>query len=221
MARLPKGKPTLRDYLREQRRAQRQQGYSSSFARSGMNVTKPGEVASDNFDGDLDAEDAGSQGWAMNGDRAAFGDVLFRPGSIGNNSLANPVAPNIIYKIQSGFSLTTAGATLFSNDLVVPDGYSSLVISGSGKVHAFNNTPSLDYLYSVWSVNDIAGANIPEACAGNGGSITSITPMSVILTGLTSGETVRVHINANTSFSGWASNPGNVAELSGSILWFR
>lgn len=221
MARLPRPTQDLGSFLREQRRLQRQQGYASGFTRSGMNVTKAGEVASDNFDGDLDAQDAGTQGWAMNGDRAAFGDVLFRPGSIGNNSLASPVAPNIIYKRVSGFALTSTTTTLFNNNLTVPDGYTSLLVQATGKVHAFNDTSGLDYLFSQWVIENTAGANIPEACSGSGGSITSLSPMAVILTGLTTGQTIDVHLTASTSFGTWASNTGNVAELSGSVLWFR
>jgi len=66
MARLPKGTPTLRDVLREQRRQLRSQGTSSPFTNSGLAVTAPGVV---------DASQA---------------TVLFAPSSIGNDALASP-----------------------------------------------------------------------------------------------------------------------------------
>lgn len=223
MGRLPRtdaGNP-LRAYLKEQRRVQRQQGSASAFTRSGMNVTGPGELASDDFDGDIANRDAGTAGWGASGGTLAAGDLLLRPRSIGDESLSSIVTPDLIYVYADSFTVSKPGATVLSNNLTVPEGYTSVIITATGKVHAYNQTPDLDYLYSQLFIGGYSGANIPEACSGNNGSITSIAPLTVYLGDLVAGDTIDVHYRASTSNADWVATSGNTAELSGSILWFR
>lgn len=226
MARLPKGAPTLRDVLREQRRLQRQQGTASSFSRSGMNVAGEGLVASDDFDGDLDSRDAGTKGWAMNGSVAAFGDVLFRPHSIGNDSLATPFLPQVVWQEASNFSVTVAWKTLISTSVTVPDGFTQMSVSAFGRVSAFNSYASadntdVDYLYAVVKVGDQGSGFYPQVATPNGGSATNLAQRIALIGGLSAGDKVPITLTTSVDFHTWAQNSSNVAQMGADIKWLR
>lgn len=221
MSRLPRPTQDLGWFLREQRRLQRQQASASSFSRSGLNVTGPGEIASDDFDGDIPNRNAGTQGWGASGGTLAAGDLLLRPRSIGDDSLSSLVTPDLIYKATSGFALTKAGADVAADAITVPEGYTSAVVTATARVFGYNNTAAVDYLNAQLHIDQYGGQSIPSVATANGGSATNEPPLSVVLYDLTAGQQIPFGVFAWSGFANWATNSGNVAEISGSIIWFR
>lgn len=200
----------------------------SAWFNSGAKVDGKGAIQSDNFDGDLANLDAGTTGWAMNADRAAFGELILRPGSIGNDSLTNPVAVESVYDSFGGFGLTTSMVNIRTKTVPVPAGFTKAAVSITVRVFAVNMGTTGgydglggDYLYGQANINGYNGYALPLAVSGNGGSGTNISPFSAVLTGLTPGSSVSLQIAAQTAYANWAANAQNVAEISGSVQWYR
>lgn len=199
---------------------------SSPFFGTGFHPTADNGIESDNFDGDLNAGDAGTRGWAMDSDQAAFGELILRPGSIGNDSLTNPVLPASVWETASNFTVDTSWTTVITKNLTVPAGFTSAVISAKGRVTAFMNQDSvddIDYLYAVLTVAGNSSDYYPLAVSDNGGSGTNQVFRDVVLTGLTGGGTVTLALQASTGFETWTSpsSPGNIAKLGASVQWYR
>ena len=64
MSKLPETGPSLLRHLRQQQRLMLRQAQSSAFTRSGANVSHPGMLSSDDFDG-VDRDHLGTSGWAL------------------------------------------------------------------------------------------------------------------------------------------------------------
>ena len=193
----------------------------SPWSGSGAKVDGKGGIQSDNFDGDLAAGDPGTTGWAMNAWRAAFGELLLRPGSIGNESLTNPVIPKFLYDATSGFGLSPTIAHVRRTTITVPDGVTSAIVSVTARIYAVNDTAGLDYLYCQANVAGYNGNAFPTPASGSNGSGTNVSPFSVLLTGLAPGSTFTVDIDGLTAFGTWSPNAANQADVAGTILWFR
>jgi len=196
MARLPKGSPTLRDVLRDQRRQLRKQGTASSFSRSGLQVTGEGVVD------------------------ASAGTLLLAPGSVSNEDLANPVNGSYIYDYVTNFPVTVAPSFIRTTTITVPAGFTQAIVSVTARVYAINGTAGLDYLYCQANVSGSSGLAIPTQVAASG-SGTNVSPFSSVLTGLTGGGTFSVQITASTAFASWPANASNAGDVAGSVIWLR
>lgn len=190
--------------------------------------TVSGTWQSADFDGDLAAGNAGTKGWAFNSLRAAIGELFLRPGSVTNDSLANPVLVEAIYDSRTAFALTTTMTNIRTKTLTVPPGFTKAAVSIVVRVFARNpntaggyDTFGGDYLYGQANINGFNGYALPLAVSGNGGSGTNNSPFSAVLTGLSPGAAISLQIAAQTAFAGWAADAQNVAELSGSVQWYR
>jgi len=224
MGKQPKPFPSLKRNLKEDRSLTRRIQNASPFFGTGISPTGSGGMESDDFDGDLDAGNAGTKGWAFNSARVAIGELLLRPGSIGNDALANPTAPGSVYATATGFAMTTSFATKVSQTVTVPAGFTSAAVTLNGSIFAYNQNPAgtgVDYLYSQAWIDTVHGAATPLACTDNGGSGKNPCAMSTVLTGLTPGGTFTVLIAGQTAFNGWPAHTSMLAELSGTITWYR
>ncbi|NYG05713.1 hypothetical protein BJ986_000200 [Phycicoccus badiiscoriae] len=198
------------------------------FFGTGIHPTGHGGMASDAFDGDIDTGNAGTTGWAFNNQKVAIGELILRPGIVGNDALTNPVAAGAIYGSLTNFSLSTTLTNIKTITLTVPPGFTQAAISVVARVYAINPHTSGgydglggDYLYSQANIAGYNGYALPLAVSGSGGSGTGISPFSTVLPGLTGGGSVLVQIAASTSYFSWAANTSNTAEVSGSVQWFR
>ena len=180
MSKLPTLRPSLLDYLVEQKRGAERQANSSAFARSGTSVTAEGVVTvagaqqSADFDGDLAAGNAGTKGWALNAVRAAFGELFLRPGSVGNDALTNPVTAQSVYGFVTNFAITATGTTVKTITIAVPAGFTSAVVSVTGRCFGVNpnttggsNGAGADYLYCVGKVNGLSSTALALPVGGN------------------------------------------------------
>ena len=228
MSKLPTLRPSLLDYLTEQKRGAKRQANTSAFARSGTRVSAEdvtevsGQMQSADFDGDLAAGDAGTTGWALNAARAAFGALFLRPGSIENDSLVSPVKPQAVYIEAQNFALSyTSAGTFVSLTVTVPAGFTSAVVSLVGRLFAINPNAGADYLSGVTKIDGIGGDSVPLLVGPSGGSGHNVSAFSRVLPGLTPGGTFILALLGNSNIADWAANASNVAEVSGTIFWFR
>lgn len=215
MARQPDPWKTLRDEIRKIQEQIRRMQAASPFFGTGFHPNGAGGMDSDNFV-------AGTSGYSFKNDgNAEFNDLTLRGGIIGNESLTSPVAPGSIYDSRTNFALTTTLTNIRTTTITIPAGFTQAAVSVVVRVQAFNNTASLDYLYAQANIAGFNGYALPLAVTGSGGSGINVSPFSTVLSGLTPGGSFSVQIAAQTAFANWAADADNVAETSGSILWFR
>lgn len=200
----------------------------SPFYGTGMRPDGKGGVVSNGFDGDLATGNPGTKGWGLGDGRAAFGELILRPGSVGNDALTSPVLVEAVYDFRQNFALTTTLSNIRTKTVTVPAGFTKAAVSVTVRVFAVNpsttggyDTLGGDYLYGQANINGFNGFALPLATSGNGGSGTNVSPFSAVLDGLTPGSTISLQIAAQTAFANWAANVQNTAELSGSVQWFR
>lgn len=175
---------------------------------SGIHLTAPGQ-------------------FEIDGTVTVTGDFIAE-GKISNDALVNPTSPAAVFDYVQNFALSTTLTNIKTTTVTVPAGFTKASVSIVVRVFAYNpnNTGGYDgaggdYLYGQANINGSNGFALPLAVSGNGGSGTNNSPFSKILTGLTSGDSISLQIAASTSFAGWAANAANVAEVSGSIAWYR
>lgn len=228
MAQQPNPWKSLSDAIAKIREDVKRLQNRSPFFGTGMHPTANDGMQSDDFDGNLDTNDAGSMGWAMNSAKAAFGQLILRPGSIGNDALTNPVSPGSLSGQATNFGVGTSYSTIVSLTVTVPTGFTGAALTVTGRVFIYDpNTTGgadgagADYAYARLSIAGTTGNGLPILMGGNGGSALNPTALSVVLTGLTPGSTFAVHLDASSGFQSIAANVSNLADLSGSVMWFR
>jgi hypothetical protein len=141
-------------------------------------------------------------------------------GKVSNDALVNPVVPAQAFQGASTFSLTVAGGNIVTITRNTPAGFTSVVVNAYGRVAAINSTASPDALYCAVDVNGSGGNQFGMPV--NAGSFGSLSAgYSTLLTGLSTGSPVAVHLFASTGAASWASNVANGADLSVTFLWFR
>lgn len=223
VSKLPEPTRLFTERIRKIEENQRRINNSSAFSGTGFHPTADNGIASDSFDGDLDAGSAGTTGWAMDADSAAFGELILRPGSVGNDSLTNPLQPIRVHDDASGFNANTAWATRLSVSATVPAGFTQLLIQNiASSVTMTNNTGTIDYLYvSVnVSVGALGGFSLGSPDVAPGGSGVATDLRTGLLTGLTPGATLTFSGDVSTAFGSWSGGTG-VGNLDVVGLWLR
>lgn len=200
----------------------------SPWFNSGARVDGNGGIQSDDFDGDLNNSDAGTTGWALNAQRAAFGELVLRPGSIGNDSLANPVDGKVGNVSATGFSLTVAFKELAYQSIVVPDNFTQALVSAGATVFSYNpnttggsNGAGGDAIYCYVGCNGQASHPNPVGVSGGGGYATSFSQAGFNLSGLTGGDVIRLSVFGSSAYAGLAANPDNYANAFGTVTFLR
>ena len=170
MSRLPSLGPSLIGVIREDHRQAQRQAASSSFARSGANVSNPGMLSSDDFDG-VDRTHLGTTGWALgsvdggpsylvlNG-RDVFADLAAKDAALTaqdaaltaqqaslaaqlvsiNALIGQVVVPAAFDASNSGFATTSAWVTKASQTLTVPTGFTKAVVIANAHMGTANNS---------------------------------------------------------------------------------
>jgi len=214
---------TLSAEIRKLREQVRRLGNASAFTGTGVHPNGDQGLDSDNFV-------PGTSGFSLHGGtgNAEFNDLTLRGGIIGNEALSNPVRGDSAYTAASGFALTTTGATpLASQSWLTPAGFTTADILIVGRVFAYNSTAGLDYLQArsrVYVPSTGAqgyGIAMPVAVTGGSGSGKNDSPISIKVENLAAGQEIRLEVQGWTSFAGWAANGGNMADVSGQIIWTR
>lgn len=206
----------------------------SPFFNTGMKPDGKGGIQSNDFDGDLANSNPGTKGWAMNAARAAFGELLLRPGSIGNDSLTSPVDGKVGNVSATGFSLSPGSLTeLAFQTLVVPAGFTTALISAGSTVFSYNpNTTGgsdgtgSDAIYAAVQVSapgiatQASRAN-PDGLTGSGGYTSTFSNAGFNLTGLTGGSSIRLSVMGCSAYQSLAANPDNYANAYATVTFLR
>ena len=210
MSKLPNLGPSLQRYLRQQARTAQRQQQSSAFNLSGTSV-----VAEDVTEVDGTLNVVGNLN--VTGPMVVGGTLSLPAGIIGNDALTSPVVAQGIYATNPSCpALSPTEVTLKSVTFTVPAGFTSAVVFCTSRVYAGNPGPNADYLYVLTNID---GTNAPGFPLLTQGSNVGISPYTRVLTGLTPGGTFIVSVSASTAYYTWLA--GAVADMSGSILWFR
>ncbi|GAA2037318.1 hypothetical protein GCM10009740_31350 [Terrabacter terrae] len=233
MARQPDDGISLRREINELKAAVRRLTSRSSFSGMGMRPDAKGGLMSNDFDGDLAAGNAGTRGWALNSFRAAFGELILRPGSVGNDSLTSPVDGKVGNVSASGFALAAGSfAELAFQLITVPPGFTQALVSAGASVFSYNpnttagnNGQGGDAIYCAVQVSVTGGAQAshpnPAPLSGSGGFTTATSGAGFSLAGLTGGDTIRLSVLGCSAYQGLAANPDNYANAYATVTFLR
>lgn len=166
---------------------------------------------------------AGSAGWKFDGTSLEVSDGVVR-----NGALANPVSPNVANATGSNFALTTTFAEVAGMNVTVPVGYSQLLATVTGFAYALNpnttggsNTLGGDILWTYVGLGNQGSYVYGWGMSGNGGFTSSGAAVSLIYSGLTSGQTLRLATQAASGYQAIAANTSNKASVSATLLFLK
>lgn len=157
----------------------------------------------------------------VTGDAVFSGDLAVPNGSITNDALANPVAPQEFGASAVGWSApASTWTTVASASLTVPVGFTRAIVYAIGWWRIGVETTTVT---AYLNGRVVVGGELGESAsvrveAGDGGSIQGANVEA--LDGLRPGSTVTVSSDAYMSTAIAASGP-NSARVSGVVLWLR
>ena len=178
-----------------------------------------------------DFANPGTVGNYFGGDGMVINQAYFRPGSVSNDALTNPVIPDTASVRATNFAVSGgAFALLGTATKDVPAGFSQLLVTASGWLFARNpNTTGgvdgtgTDAMYCFVRVTGSDGNSDSTAygqgISGFGGFTTATSGVSALKTGLTGSVTLQIW--GGTSVQSFATNAQNSATLSATLLWLR
>jgi hypothetical protein len=198
------------------------------FANTPIRPQADGSVQSSDFDGDLATDNAGTKGWALSSLKAAFGELILRPGSIGNDSLTDPVKQTVHKASGSNFPLTTTDTERAGVNITVPAGFTQAQVSMFGRMYAINpnttggaDATGTDALYVSVGIAGNYSLATPTGISGSNGFATTNGFDSFILTGLAPGSTIRLSALASCAYQPIAATADNFISAVASISWLR
>lgn len=202
-------------------RAARNLDQASITALAGMGIR------TSDFDG-TDFAHPGTVGNYFGGDGLVINQAYFRPGSIGNDALTNPVVPQVSNFQNTNFAVTTSNTEVAGADVIVPDDCTRLLAHVSAHVYATNpNTTGgsdgtgSDALWCLASVGGVDGPRLGGPLSGSYGYTTSDGSVATLLTGLTPGSSIRIAAKAASAFQNFGADPVNTAYVTASLIWLR
>ncbi len=174
-----------------------------------------GEMASADFDGNLSTGDAGTTGWAMNASRVAIGELFLRPGSVGNDELANPVAVSVAApSTQDGWTVSTSHSNKATTSIPVPSGFTRASVVAWASMHFQDSAPNGGWVRAV--IDGQAGDEMGGLANLNLGQ-TALHARN--LTGLSGGSiTLAAQVRASVASS---ATTGRIAQISGIAVFSR
>jgi hypothetical protein len=221
MSKLPDANPTLTAYLVRQRRQAERQANSSAFARSGTSVSAEGVTT---VDGELDV----TGDLVVSGHAVITGTLSLPAGIINNDALTSPTVPQFIYATTNTYVVTTTETTRASVTVTVPAGFTAAVVSVMGRVDGRNGNTTGgwdaaggDLLHSRSVIAGVPGLDMDLSVLGSGDHAVSVMPLATVLTGLTPGGTFVLAANVWSEYQNWPAHAKNIAEISGTVTWYR
>jgi hypothetical protein len=221
MSKLPTLRPSLLDYLVEQKRGAKRQANSSAFARSGTVVSAEGVVT---VDGELDV--AGTLN--VTGNTVIGGTLSLPNGIVDNAALTSPVVQDVASASATGFGLTFAWAERAGVNIVVPAGCTQLLAVVAGWMFSYNpNTTGGsdgaggDSLQIICKLGSQSSKYFPVGLSGNGGYTSVSSGDSFIFPGLTPGSTLRLSASCATGYQSIAADVANKVTITAALSWLR
>ena len=215
MSKLPTLRPSLLDYLTEQKRNALRQASSSAFARSGTSVTAEGVVT---VDGELD----------VTGAMVVGGTLSLPAGIINNDALTSPVVLGVVNLTATGFAVTTSWSDAAATSFTVPAGCTQLLATCSAGVFAVNpnttggsNGTGGDALDCRVLLNGSGSAGFAWGMSGSNGFTSASSSGSFVFSGLTPGATLSISAQALALYQNLGSNVANKANINATLTWLR
>jgi hypothetical protein len=140
------------------------------------------------------------------------------PGVIPVDAVSSASTPGYVNLTATNFAVPVAGVNLIDATVPVPIGFSSCVLSLTGRVFAANSTATTDYLYARLSVNGALSNAVPVQTPAAVSAL-NVAASAVVLTSL--GGSFPLRLWAASSAADWAASATNTADLTGGIVWFR
>ena len=215
MSKLPTLRPSLLDYLTEQKRNALRQASSSAFALSGTSVTAEGVVT---VDGELD----------VTGAMVVGGTLSLPAGIIDNAALTSPVVLGVVSLTNTGFAVTTSWSDAAATTITVPPGCTQLLATCSAEVYAINpnttggsNGTGGDFLDVRVLLNGSGSAGFAIGLSGSNGFTSSSSSGSFVFSGLTPGATLAISAQVLAGYQALGSNVVNKANINATLVWLR
>lgn len=195
-------------------RAARNLDQATISAESGLGIRTA------DFDG-TDFAHPGTTGNYFGGDGLVANAVYFRPGSISNDTLSNPVLPGVIAGAADNFAVPLSATTIIELVVDTPSGYTKALVQGVGQVTAWNPTATDDYLDAglymtgeTVATHFMSRAYVPASTQNS-----AIDNRAVLLEDV--GASITLTLKAETAFGAWSADSINVADITATVLWLR
>jgi hypothetical protein len=202
------------------------------FANTPLSATEPGvlevtgdlrlvngAVLSSSFDG-TDFSHPGTAGNYFGDDGAVLNNTYFRPGSVGNDALANPVEADINGANGAGLSVSTTSTVKATTSLTVPAGFTKALVRADALGEAANSTASDDYLYVDANIQGISGGE-SYVYTPSGKANGAVGIANRFVTGLSGGDVITCTAMSRTAFAGWAADGVNLWVIHMQVIWLR
>jgi hypothetical protein len=156
----------------------------------------------------------------INGSMSINGPLNLQPGSIQNDSLADPTYPYAFHADAQNFALGNGdNLPVVSITVPVPAGFTRAVVNATASLSAANSTSATDTLYCGLKVNGSGPGFSGRVGVAPGVAANPSKTAGVILTSL--GSSFVIEGTASTYAAPWPADMKNNANLDGTVIFLR
>jgi len=156
----------------------------------------------------------------INGSMSINGPLNLQPGSIQNDSLADPTYPYAFHADSQNFALGNGNnLPVVSITIDVPAGFTRAVVNATASLSAANTTSVTDTLYCGLKVNGGGPGYSGRVGVAPGVAANPSKAAGVLLTSL--GASITIDGTASTFVAPWPANANNNANLDGTVIFLR
>jgi len=145
-----------------------------------------------------------------------------------NTLITQVVEPQSIYATTNTYVVTTTETTRASVTVTVPAGFTAAVVNVMGRVDGRNGNTTGgwdaaggDLLHTRAVIAGVPGLDMDLSVLGSGDHDVSVMPLATVLPGLTPGGTFVLAANVWSEYQNWPAHAKNIAEISGTVTWYR
>ena len=156
----------------------------------------------------------------INGSMSINGPLNLQPGSIQNDSLADPTYPYAFHADAQNFALGNGdNLPVVSVTVPVPAGFTRAVVNATASLSAANSTSATDTLYCGLKVNGSGPGFSGRVGVAPGVAANPSKTAGVLLTSL--GSSFTIEGTASTFAAPWPADMKNNANLDGTVIFLR
>jgi hypothetical protein len=156
----------------------------------------------------------------INGSMSINGPLNLQPGSIQNDSLADPTYPYAFHADAQNFSIGNGNnLPVVSITVTVPAGFTRAVVNATASISAANTTSATDTLYCGLKINGSGPGYSGRVGVAPGVAANPSKTSGVILTSL--GSSFTIEGTTSTAVTPWPANTNNNANLDGTVIFLR
>jgi hypothetical protein len=192
--------------------------HATSIGAGGLRIRDGGVIRSDDFDGDVAAGNAGSQGWALGGGRAVLAELVLADGVIGTDALAEPVAFGGAGNSQLGFSISTTPAMYATGSIAVPSWADQVLVFCSVNASVRNPRTSIDFAYLRAVIDGVGGGEQFTRYDPDWWANINATAQRIITN---PGSSIPVAARMRTEDGAWSASAGNIVNMEAVAIFRR